>query len=250
MKKEAKSFPSVSSDRIPTKSARSGLFSILEYHNHGLKRKPIVLMPAYIGWSPNEGSGLMDPVLEAGFAPIFYPLDDNLQPNFEALNKLVLLYRQCVVLVVHYFGYQVVMPENLRKSAFLSEVTIVEDWAHDLSYLNYYETSRPSNFAIFSLHKWTASSSGGFVAGNYQELQNLEIEAMPEIDLGIYMRTNLRTISETRWSNYFRIDPLLNLDALIFIKFYLQGFCFVILFYLRFSLNLHHLKDHFTFLHR
>ena len=209
MKKEAKNFPSIFADRIPTKSARSGLFSILKYHNQGLKRKPIILMPAYIGWSPQEGSGLMDPVLQAGFAPIFYPLEDNLQPNFEALNDLVLLNKKCVVLIVHYFGYQVTLPEYLREAANLSEVTIIEDWAHDLSQLNFYKTSRPSNYAIFSLHKWTASSSGGFVAGNYQELQNLEIEVMPEFDLGIYMRTNLVKISEIRWSNYFRIAPLL-----------------------------------------
>ena len=209
MKKEAKTYPSSSTDRIPTKSARSGLFSVLNYHNHGLKRKPLILMPAYIGWSPQEGSGLMDPVIEAGFTPIFYPIDDNLQPNFDELNNLVLSNKKCVVLVVHYFGYQVMLPDYLRKSAVLSDVTVIEDWAHDLSHINFYETTCPSDFAIFSLHKWTASTSGGFVAGNYQVLQNLEIEAMPEIDVDIYMRTNLRTISETRWANYFRIDPLL-----------------------------------------
>lgn len=209
MKKEANRFPSRSTDRIPTKSARSGLFSILKYHNQSLKRKPKILMPSYIGWSPKEGSGLLDPVLKAGFAPIFYQIDDKLQPNFEALANLIFLNKKCVLLVVHYFGYKVRFPDNFRDSANLNDVTVVEDWAHDLSQLNYYESPRANNFAIFSLHKWTASNSGGFVAGNYQDLQSLEVAAMPDNDQEIYIKTNLRCISEIRWSNYSRINPSL-----------------------------------------
>jgi len=38
--------------------------------------------------------------------------------------------------------------------------------------------------------------------------------------------------------SHHRIDPLLNLDALIFIKFYLQGFCFKNLFCSKFFQDL------------
>ena len=47
-----------------------------------------VLLPAYIGWSAHEGSGVFDPVEESGLQYLFYELDENLNINIKKLEKL------------------------------------------------------------------------------------------------------------------------------------------------------------------
>lgn len=209
MKKEAKEFPSLTTNRIHVRSARSGLASVLKHHRQNLNRKPVVLMPPYIGWSPNEGSGLMDPVLDSGFLPIFYLLDDSLQPNFDELCKLVVANPQSVLLVVHFFGMRVEIPNKVINLANEYRVTFVQDWAHDLSQINQEDGKFPNHFSIYSLHKWTASRAGGFISGNYLDIEELETEPMDLVDANIYMRSNLDKIAEIRWSNFIYAEHLL-----------------------------------------
>lgn len=209
MNKEAKEFPSLTINRIHVSSARSGLSSILNHHRQNLNGKPVVLMPSYIGWSPNEGSGLMDPVLNSGFLPIFYQLDDFLQPNFVELYKLVVANPRSVLLVVHFFGMQVKIPNEVIDLVNESRVTFVQDWAHDLSQINREHEELPNHFSIYSLHKWTASRAGGFISGNYLDIEELETEPMDPADVNIYMRSNLDKIAEIRWSNFIYAEHLL-----------------------------------------
>ena len=209
MKKEAKKFPSLTTNRIHVRSARSGLASILNHHRQKLNRKPVVLMPSYIGWSPNEGSGLMDPVLESCFLPIFYQLDDFLQPNFDELRKLVATNPQSVLLIVHFFGMRVEVPNEIIDLANNNRVTFVEDWAHDLSQISNVGEEFPDHFAIYSLHKWTASKSGGFISGNHLDIEELEIEPMDLADADVFIRSNLNKIAELRWSNFSYAEHLL-----------------------------------------
>lgn len=202
MRKEAKQFPSEFSDRLPVKNARSGLFSVLAHHRDVSRRLPVVLMPSYIGWSPNEGSGLMDPVREARFIPVFYPLRRNLQPDFLALQELLEHFDRCVLLVVHYFGYRVRLPKSLLGSLGTRDVTLIEDWAHDLSFIDEFSQLDSNHFAIFSLHKWVASQSGGFILGDSKALNAVHYEPMDTDDLNVYVRSNLKKISARRWSNF------------------------------------------------
>jgi dTDP-4-amino-4,6-dideoxygalactose transaminase len=217
MKKEAKEFPSLTTNRIHVRSARSGLASILSHHRQNLNRKPVVLMPSYIGWSPNEGSGLMDPVLDSGFLPIFYRLDDFLQPNFEELCKLVAANPQSVLLVVHFFGMRVEIPNEIINLANEYSVTFVQDWAHDLSQIDKEIGTFPNHYSIYSLHKWTASGAGGFISGNYLDIEELETESMDLADSNVFMRSNLDMIAELRWSNFSYAENLLTgLERLTF----------------------------------
>lgn len=210
MKKEAKEFPSFTTNRIHVKNARSGLASILNYHKLNLNKQTIVLMPSYIGWSPNEGSGLMDPVLESGFTPNFYRLDTSLQPNFDELSRLISKNPQSVLIVVHYFGLRVEIPNEVINLANDCNVTLVEDWAHDLSQIDSEKWISSNHFAIFSLHKWTASKSGGFISGNYSEINKLKTLPMDQADADVYIRSNLVKIGEIRWSNFLYVENLLS----------------------------------------
>lgn len=209
MNKEAKEFPSFTTNQIHVRSARSGFASILNHHRQNLNRNPVVLMPSYIGWSPNEGSGLMDPVLDSGFQPIFYQLDDFLQPNFDDLCKLVAANPQSVLLIVHFFGMRVEIPNQVLSLVNEYGVTFVQDWAHDLSQINKENEKLPNHFSIYSLHKWTASKAGGFISGNYLDIEELETEPMDLADVNIYMRSNLCKIAEIRWSNFLYAEHLL-----------------------------------------
>jgi dTDP-4-amino-4,6-dideoxygalactose transaminase len=209
MKKEAKNFPSLTTNRIPVKNARSGLASVLNYHQGSLNRQPVVLMPSYIGWSPNEGSGLMDPVLNSGFTPIFYQINDLLQPDFDELCKVIVANPTSALLIVHYFGMRVDIPKQVSEIAKNSEVTIIEDWAHDLSQIENEVTNSPNHFKIYSLHKWTASKSGGFITGCFPELEKLITQPMDPADADVYMRSNLLKIAEVRWTNFLHAERLL-----------------------------------------
>ena len=151
----------------------------------------------------------MDPVLDSGFLPIFYLLDDFLQPNFDELCKLVVANPQSVLLVVHFFGMRVEIPNKVINLANEYKVTFVQDWAHDLSRINREDEKFPNHFSIYSLHKWTASRAGGFISGNYLDIEELETEPMDLVDANIYMRSNLDKIAEIRWSNFIYAEHLL-----------------------------------------
>jgi hypothetical protein len=166
-------------------------------------------MPSYIGWSPNEGSGLMDPVLDSCFIPIFYQLDDFLQPNFDELCKLVAANPQSVLLIVHFFGMRVEIPKKIIDLANNNRVTFVQDWAHDLSQISNDIEKLPDHYSIKSLHKWTASKSGGFISGNYLDIKELETEPMDLADADVFIRSNLNKIAELRWSNFSYAEHLL-----------------------------------------
>ena len=46
-----------------------------------------VLLPAYVGWSAKEGSGVFDPVDELGVPYAFYRLDDRLRIDLYGLEQ-------------------------------------------------------------------------------------------------------------------------------------------------------------------
>ena len=57
-------------------SARAALKAILEAQQ--FNRHDTVLLPAYVGWSPREGSGVFDPIAELGLRFGFYRVDSRL----------------------------------------------------------------------------------------------------------------------------------------------------------------------------
>jgi dTDP-4-amino-4,6-dideoxygalactose transaminase len=208
--KEAKTYPSSSNNRRAILSARSGLRSVLKYHRDILNKNSHILMPAYIGWSPNEGSGLMDPVKQEGFTYSFYPVTESLQPVHEKLEELLEAFPQCVILVVHYFGIQSAL------SAYSSEIvdgnscTLIEDFAHDLSSINQLTNFDINKFSIFSCHKWIASNGGGFITSHPKNLEKIILEQMQVFDAEVYMNTDLHTVFQKRWENFRYLDTRLN----------------------------------------
>ena len=87
-----------------TNSAREAWSNIIEEYKK-LHPNAKVLLPSYIGWSANEGSGIFDSVKNAGVDFEFYSLDKYLNIDISDLKNKVNSNESCLVLLVHYFGF-------------------------------------------------------------------------------------------------------------------------------------------------
>ena len=124
-----------------------------------------VLVPAYIGWSPREGSGIHDPILAAGARLEFYRVGRDLAIDLSHLRSQLEKVRPRVVLFVHYFGFP---DPRLAEAVALCrdhDALVLEDEAHALlSDLVGGICGRFGDAAVFSLHKMLPFTSGGAIA--------------------------------------------------------------------------------------
>ncbi|HEY1813795.1 MAG TPA: DegT/DnrJ/EryC1/StrS family aminotransferase [Kofleriaceae bacterium] len=121
-----------------------------------------VLLPAYIGWSPREGSGVFDPIQELDEPFWFYRVDMNLHVDVDHLVTQLDLHRPRVLLVIHYFGYP--DPAYLRVAGLARArgVIILEDEAHAMfTDVVGGVTGRLGAASIVSLHKLLPVETGG-----------------------------------------------------------------------------------------
>ena len=145
----------------------------------GVSRGASVLLPSYIGVSPHEGSGVMDPVRALGANAIFYRLDGELQIDFDDLKAKLQSHLPRLLLLIHYFG----RPDPLLAEAAAvgreAGCVVVEDEAHAmLSDLVGGICGRAGHAAFYSLHKLLPLSGGGLlVAGPELSEQALALAA-------------------------------------------------------------------------
>lgn len=123
-----------------------------------------VLLPGYIGSSPNEGSGIYDPVTESGISHDFYRLDSALCIDIRDLEDKLNKYPKAAVLLVHYFGYPDKSIQKIVQMCRYREAVVVEDCAHAL-YTDFIDHSCGSygDYAIYSIHKMLPYKKGGFL---------------------------------------------------------------------------------------
>lgn len=206
IEKESKSLISPTLNRQALCSAREGLLAILR---HSVQSDPdaVLLVPAYIGWSPNEGSGLMDPIVDSQIRYNFYPVSEKLLPITESLNQEIMKHRKVKLLLVHYFGKRSILDESTIAMINSNGHGIIEDWAHDLS--RFFEpriSLCEDHFELFSIHKWTASHAGGLVRGRVELLSGLNPVGASVEDLLILAASDVSEIRNIRWRNYLDID--------------------------------------------
>lgn len=187
-----------------TPSARSGFESFLRWVRES--RGGDVLLPAYIGETDKEGSGVMDPVRSAGLGYGFYPVDWSLQPDMKQINELLVTGKFSVLLIIHYFGFWQCDIVRVRSWCDQLGVLLVEDCAHSL--LSEYGGSKLGTFghgAFHSLHKLTSAAEGGMF-----RVENGVPFAVPEsiteqlsiLALQQYVRTDLKETARIRRKNY------------------------------------------------
>lgn len=151
---------------IRTASAREAFKLFLSRVVTMTKRR--VLLPAYIGWSAREGSGVMDPVTSLELPCSFYRVDEGLQVDLADLEHQLAAHEDvAVVVLIHYFGH--VDPGYARavELARAKGVWILEDEAHAmLTDLIGGGCGRAGDACIFSLHKLLPVTTGGALIVN------------------------------------------------------------------------------------
>lgn len=123
-----------------------------------------ILLPAFIGWSEREGSGVFDPVSDSKSRFGFYDLNANLSVNIADLERQLQSGLYKVLIVIHYFGRTEPQIALIRDLADRHGVLLVEDLAHGFfSSLGDGQAGRYGHVNLFSLHKMFPFSNGGLI---------------------------------------------------------------------------------------
>lgn len=182
-------------DWIYTPSAREAWRQIIE------KYKPdnpnlTVFLPSYIGWSPNEGSGIFDSVVASEVNYQFYTLDIHLKINLDFFKETVSAKPGALVLLVHYFGFVDENYTEIVRWLKQENIDFVEDCAHAwLSDLVGGTCGRNSKYSFYSLHKILPVQGGGMLVDNAPQHSQ---RTAPELQLGF----DLYKIYQTRRRNF------------------------------------------------
>ncbi|WP_321475648.1 DegT/DnrJ/EryC1/StrS family aminotransferase [uncultured Paludibaculum sp.] len=168
-----------------------------------------VLLPAYVGWSANEGSGVFDPVAALGLSYSFYRLTDRLEIDLSSLRHALDNGHVRVVVLIHYFGHVDRFYEEAVHLARARGALVVEDEAHALlSDLQGGICGRLGDFAIYSLHKLLPLRRGGAVIVNTRAMDFFDrFEEGIQLDVPWY-DFDLKVISERRVTNAVFLDEL------------------------------------------
>ena len=169
-----------------------------------------VLLPAYVGFSKKEGSGVFDPVRASGRPYDFYRVDRRLVPDLDDLERCLRSGRFDTVLLIHYFGVPQTDPVGLTELCHRYDARLVEDCAHSiLGGLGPHRLGTTGDYAIFSIHKSTASVAGGFFLDNRGDVAPLPLAPRHRIDaesMSLFANTDLIAASMQRRENYLEVE--------------------------------------------
>lgn len=190
-------------------SAREGMRDFLEYCCRGERRR--ILLPAYIGWSPIEGSGVFDPVRELALEPYFYELNSDLSVNRTDFERRLTESAPQVVVLIHYFGRTQPELAELARLARGHGAVVVEDLAHGFfTARRGGAAGRHGDVLLFSLHKMfaTPGARGGLVTYRDPQLLRGQSPTRPEF-ASFLMNYDWDGIANTRRSNFTVLNELL-----------------------------------------
>lgn len=175
-----------------------------------------VLIPAYIGVSPKEGSGIYDPLIslrDRGLIEFeFYRMTSNLFIDVVDAFDLIVRHRgnPFVFLKVNYFGFsdpcEIALYDAVKNSGGL----LLEDNAH--GYFTFQERSKHyCDATFFSLHKQFPFSRGGMlhVCGDSMADWSFAGSTFPNWEENPF-RYDSGAISLARRRNYERLDELMH----------------------------------------
>lgn len=185
---------------VGTASARDGIKLFLRAQ--GVGPGSSVLLPAYVGWSAREGSGVLDPILELGATPVFHRMDRRLNIDLDAFGAAI-KQSPAAVLLIHFFG----RPDpNFKRCAAIARqagVPVLEDEAHAmLTDLVQGRCGREGEGAVFSLHKLLPVPTGGALVWNKPDASVREPTEDP-------FRFDLAAIALRRSENWKRLAAAL-----------------------------------------
>jgi dTDP-4-amino-4,6-dideoxygalactose transaminase len=169
-----------------------------------------VLLPAYIGWSPREGSGVFDPIASLHLDYSFYALDERLRIDIDSLRTELQSGCIRVFVIIHYFGYVDSSYAKAVKIAREHGVFVLEDEAHAmLSDVVGGICGRLGDACIYSFHKILPVESGGAAIINDPEsplAQTLVADPSCVLPLCDF---DLNRIADKRRANSLVLDKLI-----------------------------------------
>lgn len=170
--------------RQPTlfyRSAREGCGDLLDGLKAAGQAGPI-LLPAFIGYSAREGSGVFDPVRASGLPADFYALNDDLTIDLDSLEAALAAHPCRLLFVIHYFGRTEPRMDRVRALADQYGALLIEDLAHGFfSALVGGTAGRHADVNIYSLHKMLPFPNGGMVQYRTVNLLGSQRETAPEM---------------------------------------------------------------------
>jgi dTDP-4-amino-4,6-dideoxygalactose transaminase len=209
---------------IFTENARTAWGHILSGYRVGAQ--PKVLLPAYIGYTEREGSGVFDPIEENLATYQFYKVDESLRIVLDDFERLLASGNVNIALVIHYFGLCRNDMEKIKQLCKKYEVVLVEDCAHAFQLgIPNQKIGNYGDFSFYSLHKYLATSSGGIlkVNSNVFELPSLpETKKISQDVLEQYAKTEFIKVSSARINNFLSYSRLLQKHENLKIMFELQ----------------------------
>lgn len=162
--------------------ARDGFRHLLSNRWPGGSAK--IILPAYVGHSPLEGSGIMDPLTELGIPYSFYRVDDHLGIDLSSLECELGRGEVFASLVIHYFGRPQPEIAKARELCHRLGAMLIEDCCHCVD-LQGRGIGQGGDYALYSIHKVLPCKQGGILQCNLSALDTgqaraeLEASALP-----------------------------------------------------------------------
>lgn len=155
----------------PYPTARAAIARFLRWA--GVQASDRVMLPAYVGWSAREGSGIYDPLHASGATPVFVRVDRGLNVDVDDFARKLESERAKAVFLVHYFGMPDPAFRECARMAREAGAKVLEDEAHAMfSDLVGGVCGREGDAAVFSLHKMLPTGgTGGTLVTNGFELE-------------------------------------------------------------------------------
>ena len=203
-----------------TDSCRDGIKQVLRASPTPTK----ILLPAYVGLSLVEGSGILDPVKESGTKFDFYEVDSNLDPELTSLEYKLIHFNPTHVLLVNYFGFLMGNRESAFNVISKFPVCVIEDFAHLIEPLrDHHAISMKASYEVYSLHKFIGAELGG--GALVSDIPNLPMkDTILKASLLSYTKSDLNYISEIRWRNFNHLEKEVDWNSkMIFTPFFSDG---------------------------
>lgn len=185
-------------------SAREGFGDFLANLDPDGTDRSGVLLPAFIGWSPHEGSGVFDPVSGSGLPYGFYEPNSDLTVHLERLEAKLAEGRWRVLVLIHYWGRTDPHLSDIRDLATRHGCILVEDLAHGFFSASRGAAGWAGCVNMFSLHKMLPFSEGGMITYRDQALIRGQRETRPGLARDV-MNYDWRAISALRRRNFLEL---------------------------------------------
>lgn len=186
------------------RNARTAWMHILR--SFSAEKKVSVLLPAYIGITEREGSGVFDPIRQISAEYKFYRVEYNLQIDLKHFEDIIKAGGIDIALVIHYFGLCRNKMEEIVRICRKYDVALVEDCAHAFQLgIKNHKLGGYGDCSFYSVHKFLATNSGGVIRQNSDKIK---IAALPESKQADYevleqiIKTDVCEVAEIRRANF------------------------------------------------